>query len=174
MQQAYIDFHRAHGDKLRAATDAGFADPRRAVGKLDSTPHVRAETDKHDAVAAELAAVTPARILTEYARIAFADIRDIVQVAGGKVTITDTADLTDAQAAAIESIQQTKDGGIRIKLASKIAALDALAARVLKDDDDGLRDVTPQRAGLTDAQAAAIEEFIGVDPRAVGGLNGTH
>ena len=55
----------------------------------------------------------------------------MVSVTGGRLVVADTADLTPEQAAAIAEIVQTADGGLRVKMHSKLAALDALAKRVL-------------------------------------------
>ena len=66
------------------------------------------------------------RIREEYRRIAFADLRDVIQIKDGRVIATNTADLTRDQAAAIGEIAETKDG-LRVKLNSKQAALDSLA-----------------------------------------------
>ena len=69
--------------------------------------------------------VTQERIVEEYRRIAFADIRHVINITDGKVTVFDTNLLTPEQAAALSEISETKDG-IRIKMHSKIAALDSL------------------------------------------------
>ena len=69
--------------------------------------------------------ITPDRIAIELARIAFADLRDVVQVIDGKVIISDTANLTKAQAAVLSEIQDSKDGP-KIKMHSKVAAIDQL------------------------------------------------
>ena len=84
-----------------------------------------------DAIAAarqqlsEKLAVTEEMVVEEYRRIAFADIRNIIYIEDGKVQVPDTDKLTPEQAAALSEIGETKDG-IRVKMHSKIAALDAL------------------------------------------------
>ena len=66
------------------------------------------------------------RVLEEYRRIAFADLRDVVQVRNGQVYITDTDALTPEQAASLSEISQTKEG-IRVKILDKQRALDSIA-----------------------------------------------
>lgn len=71
-------------------------------------------------------AITVDRVLEEYRRIAFAQTTDMVTVKGGWVTIADTDDLTVEQKAAISEIHQMKEGGVKVRFHSKIAALEAL------------------------------------------------
>ena len=70
--------------------------------------------------------MTVDRTVEEYRRIAFADIRDVAQIVDGVVALTDTSELTPIQAASIAEIQETKTG-VRVRMHSKIAALEALA-----------------------------------------------
>jgi phage terminase small subunit len=71
---------------------------------------------------------TPERVLTEYARIAFADVRHIVQWTADGLEITPSDELTEADAAAIsEIVSGTGAGHSRVKFYDKKAALDAIA-----------------------------------------------
>lgn len=79
---------------------------------------------------AERSGTTSAAVLNEVARIAFAQLPDFMQIKDGVVTVTDTADLTEDQRAAIAEISETvNESGrtIRIKLHDKGGALDKLA-----------------------------------------------
>jgi len=74
--------------------------------------------------------VTGSRVLEEIARIAFAKMSDFARVEKGSLVITDTAQLTEDQQAAISEISETvTESGrtIRVKLHDKGAALDKLA-----------------------------------------------
>jgi phage terminase small subunit len=76
------------------------------------------------------AVLTAERVLTEYARIAFADMRRFATVKGGSVRLTDSDQWTDDDAAAVSELGETvteNGGSIRFKLHSKVSALDALA-----------------------------------------------
>ena len=64
--------------------------------------------------------------MIELARIAFADVTDVIQIRGGEVTVTDTAKLSEGQRAAIAVIEETK-GGLKVRMHAKAQALDSLA-----------------------------------------------
>src|SRR5581483_4791879 len=85
-----------------------------------------------DAVAARefRTLVTRDRVLLEYARIAFADIRQIVDWGPEGLTLKQADTLTDADAAVIaevSSIKHRTGGRSRLKLHDKKKALDAIA-----------------------------------------------
>jgi phage terminase small subunit len=73
--------------------------------------------------------ITPERVLLEYARIAFADIRDVVDWDEYEVKAKASDKLTDSAAAAIAEIVASASTGkpYRIKLHDKKAVLDAIA-----------------------------------------------
>jgi phage terminase small subunit len=82
------------------------------------------------ALMTERSGVTGAGVITEIARLAFAKMPDYAKIQNGALVITDTADLTEDQQAAISEITETvTEAGrtIRIKLHDKGAALDKLA-----------------------------------------------
>ena len=66
------------------------------------------------------------RVMIELSRIAFADVTDVIQIRGGEVTVTDTAELSVGQRAAIASIEKTKDG-LKVRMHPKAQALESLA-----------------------------------------------
>lgn len=117
-----------------------------AANKLLKSIKVIERIDEIRAQAVDAAAVTPERIAQELARIGFSDIRGVVSWSGNatemdvdedsgqiktryfnQVGLIDSANLTEAQAAAISEISQTKDGGLKIKFHPKIQALQTLA-----------------------------------------------
>lgn len=61
-------------------------------------------------------------LVDQYARIAFADITDFVEVKDGKVTVIDS-EMMDGQI--VQEIKKGRDG-VTIKLADKLAAMDKL------------------------------------------------
>src|SRR5437588_10749909 len=73
--------------------------------------------------------ITPDRVLREYARIAFADLRHIVQWTEQGMTIRPSRRLRRADAAAIAEIIEPAGSGkpYRVKLYDKEAALNAIA-----------------------------------------------
>ncbi len=73
--------------------------------------------------------VTPERVLQEYARIAFADLRRFAEWGPDGLVLKTHDALNDADAAAISEITTAGagSGGYRVKLYDKKAALDAIA-----------------------------------------------
>jgi len=73
--------------------------------------------------------VTPERVLQEYARIAFADLRRVADWGPDGLVVKTPEALTEADAAAISEISTAGAGSrqYRVKLYDKKAALDAIA-----------------------------------------------
>jgi hypothetical protein len=73
--------------------------------------------------------ITPERVLREYARIAFADLRRVADWGPDGLVLKTPETLSDADAAAISEITAAGTGGrrYRVKLYDKKAALDAIA-----------------------------------------------
>jgi hypothetical protein len=98
--------------------------------------------------------ITAERVLTEYARIAFADVRHIVDWTSEGVEIKRLDTLSQADAAAIsEIVPGTGAAHSRVKLYDKKAALDAIARHL------GMFPLPPRRH---EAEAPPDEEE---DPR---------
>lgn len=72
--------------------------------------------------------ITPERVLREYARIAFADLRHIVEWSAGGMRVRPSRALSRADAAAIAEIVEPAGSGkpYRVKLYDKEAALLAI------------------------------------------------
>jgi Terminase small subunit len=71
--------------------------------------------------------ITAERVLQEYARIAFADLRRVAEWGHDRFVLKSHEDLSEADAAAISEIVELGSGGYRVKLYDKKAALDAIA-----------------------------------------------
>lgn len=73
--------------------------------------------------------ITPERVLQEYARIAFADLRRMVDWGPEGVTAKPASALSDADAAAVSEVSPVgaATGQFRVRLYDKKAALDAVA-----------------------------------------------
>lgn len=77
--------------------------------------------------------ITADRVALEYARIAFANVGDVLTFGPDGVTVRDMADLSPDQLAAVAEVSETKTqtgGTVRVKLHDKIAALTALAKQL--------------------------------------------
>ena len=155
-----------------AARRAGYSErTARTIGAENLTkPDIAAAIGAGHRAAAKRAELRADRVLEELRRIAFADIRDVMSVTGGRLAVADTADLTPEQAAAIAEIAQTP-AGLRVRLHSKLAALDALARRLLPAGaGPPARNVTP--LGLTPETRQRTADLLGVDPGSIPGPNG--
>ena len=64
--------------------------------------------------------------MIELARIAFADVTDVIQISGGEVTVKDTSKLNEGQRAAIAAIEETANG-LKVRMHPKAQALESLA-----------------------------------------------
>lgn len=67
------------------------------------------------------------KVLDEYQRVAFSDIRDLMKWDGQDITLKDSSKISADAALTVSEVGHVK-GGIKLKLHNKLAALDALAA----------------------------------------------
>ena len=152
---------------------AGYRSSPAAASRLAKTVGARVEEIRAEATqtAADKLAITEERILKEYARIGFADIRKVVDWVGELVTEEDRPDggsvlvvknmisnhvrlksaggIDDDIAAAIAEVRHSNAGGLSVKLHPKLPALDALA--------DHLGISKPRRAEHSDRNGGPIE-----------------
>ena len=69
--------------------------------------------------------VTGERVLRELAAIGFSRVTDYMEIADGQLTIRDTQGLSEAQQAAVASMERGT-GGVKIKFHDKLRALEML------------------------------------------------
>ena len=159
-QQRFISEYLIEPNSKTAAVRAGYA--ANTGGLLLSKPLVIAEIERRRLKLANKMEITAERVLREYARIAFADSRQIMSWGPDGVTLRDSTELTDDEAAAVAEVAETlgtdKGGGsIRLKTHSKIAALEALAKHLHLFPDQVI-DQRQQTVYASDAIIAAILE----------------
>ena len=165
------------GNATRAATAAGYS----AATAYSQGPRLLSRPDIAQAIEIERArlmaklSVTPERIVSTLAAIAFGDVRDVVAWDGeGKATITPSDELHEDEAVMVEGVsrrERTDAGGnttatTDIKLSSRQGALDKLARiqglykdRVEIIDGEGLADrLEAKRQARIAARAAAKTE----------------
>lgn len=128
-QEAYCQNIIKGMQSIDAYVAAGFARCDPAASKLGAKPHVRARITEMQEKAAAKANVTMERWIAEVAAIAFSDLREVLDFGPGGVTLKDGATLTKVQAGLISEISETKDGNARIRLHSKMDALEKLAKK---------------------------------------------
>jgi phage terminase small subunit len=147
-QNRFVDAYLLEQNGTKAAIAAGYSEKSAAVeaSRLLRNAKVVAAIEVQRAPAPEVAAETSLdqRVIAELAKIAFADIREVVSwqanVVGfvqdedggqrlavtNEVALKSSHELADAVAAGIAEISQTSKGALKVKMHSKLAALTKL------------------------------------------------
>lgn len=146
-ERRFIDSYVVTLNATKAAIAAGFAAKSAGTwgAKLLKKAGVQAILEKRMEELAEKAGVSAQRVIEEFARVAFSDVRKAVRwrsnvktaaideetgkpitVVTNEVTLLDSDKLDDAVAAAIHSISQGPKGDLKIRFHNKIAALTEL------------------------------------------------
>ena len=130
-QSRFVDVYAACGDATQAAIQAGYAE-KTAKGrsaKLLAMPTVIAALAGDTLQPRGGQPVTAERIIAEYTRIAFSDLREFIAWGPKGVKFRSSAQLTDDQARCVAEVAETvtQHGGSRkFKLHDKKGALDSL------------------------------------------------
>ena len=111
--------------QAKAYALAGYIENASNACQLAQRQEIQARVIEINIVRAARADVTADRVLAELARIAFADISQLVTIRDGRAVFTETAQLTPDQRAAIAEISETRDG-VKVKLHDKVQALEKL------------------------------------------------
>ena len=105
--------------------------------------------------------VTADRVIKEIARIAFSALRSVMSWGNGGVTLRESSELTDDEAAAVSEVIETttKDGGsVKVKMHSKTDALDKLCRHLGLFKEQSVDDkdrVLPVKIVLVDGRSNA-------------------
>jgi phage terminase small subunit len=136
-QQRFVDEYLIDVNAQQAALRAGYSRrAKRYPAILMRSPAIRAAIDAAMTARAARTGVTRERILEEYARIAFADVRALADWGPGGVAIADAAALSDAAAAAVAMVGDNGTDAaprLRLKTFDKTKALEALARLIGMD-----------------------------------------
>ena len=105
-QAAFVREYLVDKNGSAAARRAGYSEKTAHAisSRLLRDPRVSGAVKTGLDKLAQETGVIAERVLQEYARVAFSDPTDFVQIKDGAVSVTDTAELTPAQAAALEAI----------------------------------------------------------------------
>lgn len=141
-QAAFVDAYLLDPNGKKAAIAAGYAAGSAEVtaAKLLRHAKVAAELKKRRLALSVKAGITPEMVLSELAKVGFADIRQVLHwrsvnqtlftdagepadVPGVVLEIKDSDDITAEAAATISEISQSKDGTIKVKMHDKLGAL---------------------------------------------------
>jgi phage terminase small subunit len=127
-QQRFIEEYLIDLNATQAAIRAGYsAATARSVGSENLTkPAIAEALQKARNKLAESAGITAERVLKEYARLGFSDMRRYASWDGGLVTLRSSEEMTDDDAAAVLEVSQGQHG-VKLKLHDKKGALDSMA-----------------------------------------------
>lgn len=127
-QRKFVHEYAIDMNGKRAALRAGYAHLAPTVySQLLRNPKIKAALVQERQRLADSSKLTQERVLAEYAKIGFSDIRDVASWdADGNTTITPSEDIDGEAAGAIAEISGGR-GGLKLKLHDKRAALDAIS-----------------------------------------------
>lgn len=130
-QKKFVNEYLIDGNATQAAMRAGYS--KKTAGIIGDEnlkkPNIAAAIEKRQSKLAEKLEITQERVLAEYAKIAFSDMRKFSKWGADGVELIDSDSLSDNDAACVAEVSQTitKDGGsIRFKLHDKKGALDSI------------------------------------------------
>lgn len=144
MQDRFVDEWLIDFNGTQAAIRAGYSErsARSIAGRLLTKDNIQAEISRRQKDLQRRTEVSQERVVKELARVAFADATDYVQVetrtvekndgtelSYQTVTLTETAELSADQRAAIAGIKQGANG-VEVKLHDKIKALELLGRHI--------------------------------------------
>jgi phage terminase small subunit/predicted nucleotidyltransferase len=130
-QQRFIEEYVACGNASEAARRVGWSKrhPGASAGRALRNPMIAAALAREREKLAARTRIDAARVVTEYAHIAFASIADLVDWGPEGVTLKPDAALTAARASAVLEISfgaGKEARRVRIKMPAKLKALEAL------------------------------------------------
>lgn len=168
-QARFVTGYVAHGNKVRAMTEAGYEKANLGLADaLLSLPEIAEAVDEQLAAIADLNRATHARILAEHARVALADITDFIPALTSEDANAAVAELPRSLTAAVKKLKITRTYAgrgedrepvdtIELELHDKHKSLDALAkvTKLYETREEG--DVDTPFGRLLDAALRKIE-----------------
>ena len=139
-ERIFVEHYLTGLSGFQAALRAGYT--RRSAceaWRIRRRPSVAAAIEKAMAARSRRVGITADRVLREYARIAFADIRNFAtsEDKGRTLKVTSLDDLSEDDAAAVAEMTGEPGGkGAKVKLHDKKRALDAIARHLGFFDKD--------------------------------------
>ena len=138
-QQRFIEEYLIDYNGTKAARRAGFAPDyaQQQASQMLKMPHIKAEVEKRTKEFAENSFITKERVVSELAKIAFANMYDYMSITNNGDPVVDLSDLDRIEASAIQEftvddyVEGRGEEGrdvkrVKIKLYDKRAALNDL------------------------------------------------
>jgi phage terminase small subunit len=168
-QCAFVKEYLLDLNAAEAARRAGYKAKSQSGLKIQGArllrhPVIRDEIAKAMQDHPERLRITADMVLNEYAKLAFADPRRLINWGPDGVTLSLSSDLTEAEVAQIAEVVQTRSSrgdSLRVKLRDRKAALDALARYLGLFDKSGPGEGKEMDDDLTGKAETALEELIG-------------
>jgi len=137
-QRRFIDEYMVDLNATQAAIRAGYSEKTAGQQGFENLkkPEIQNEISKRQKVLSEKLKLKSEDVLREYANIAFANIGMVAEWDGETVTLKKSSDLSERAIQAICEVANT-DSGVKVKMHSKVAALDALAKHLGLFKPDG-------------------------------------
>jgi phage terminase small subunit len=122
---------------VQAYVIAGYKENIGNASTFACRPEIKERVNQIRVEGAAAAQVSVRRVVTELARVAFADITEAMEIIDGKVRIKDTAQWSTNLRAAVAEISDGREG-VRVKFHSKPQAIETLARHLamFKDNVD--------------------------------------
>lgn len=158
-QQRFVDEYLIDLNATQAAIRAGYSKrtANEQAARLLAKVSVQEALQNARKAQVKRTHINADRVLEEYAKIAFSNIQDFAEFNNGAVMLTDSKKIDRDKLAAVESVAETKDG-VRLKLHSKLFALDKLAQHLGIDKPSTGSDSNEVDSNLMDALQATVEE----------------
>jgi phage terminase small subunit len=125
----FVEEYMKDFDATNAAMRVGYARTSAYANsyRLLRHPEIAAAVERAMAARKKRIGATADRVVEEYARIAFADIRRVFDWDDGGKNLRVKTGLSADDAASIREVERSADGSVKLKLYDKKASLDALA-----------------------------------------------
>ena len=168
-QQRFVEEYVVDLNATQACIRAGYAPKAASVTgtRTLANAKVQAALAKVLTKRSKRTEITADNVLREYARLAFADVTDVVSVRGSTVTVKSFEDLPKSVTAAIAEVSETKDG-LRLKFHSKTQALEALSRHLGLFNDklhvEGRLSLRPDMSALSDDDLRDLRKRLPAPP----------
>lgn len=134
-QARFVEEYLIDLNASAAARRAGYRPNRADVIGYENLlkPEIQSAIEAAQRERSARTGITADRVITEIAKVAFADPRKVMTWGPGGVVLRDSAELTDDEAATVSEVVETRtESGcsVKIKLHSKLDALEKLARHV--------------------------------------------
>jgi hypothetical protein len=125
--ERYAQLRAGGMSRLDAMKEAGYVPAEANSRRLDNRADVKARIAELYRLHADFVSADIARVLIEQTRIAYSNIKNLVERAeDGSVQVKDLTTLAPELTACIQQLKVDKDGKVFIKLYDKTSALQAL------------------------------------------------